>query len=299
MGRYRAETVIPSDTLRRLGDLFPNLRTTLHPVPFRDIPHLHTVETEGQTWLIKEHWFLTDDRLAVYHDVMEALLKAGLCPPAHRSAGGRTLETIDGRHYSVTLLMDEKPFEPTIHCEEAARKIAALHSILAEIEAPVLRSPIWAETEQVSRELTKLERPDLAKIVMAAKREAGKVRWQLVHNDLHARNILVTPTDIFIIDPDSFSTNPVVADAFFAALRLGNGKPDLMHLFLDAYRREFPLDNIEAALGSRFLIADLAHKYAFIFRRRDAGDDRFLKDALKYERLIRLAMSLDPRARQD
>jgi hypothetical protein len=31
------------------------------------------------------------------------------------------------------------------------------------------------------------------------------------------------------------------------------------------YRREAPLEDAETALGSRFLIADLARKYAFIF----------------------------------
>ncbi|HIJ93314.1 MAG: hypothetical protein QF583_00295 [Rhodospirillales bacterium] len=85
----------------------------------------------------------------------------------------------------------------------------------------------------------------------------------------------------------------MVADAFFAALRLGGGTADGMRRFLDAYRREAPLEDAEIALGSRFLIADLARKYAFIFRRGNSGDDRFIKDAGKYEQLIELAMDFN------
>lgn len=292
MDGHRAGLVIPPALWTELHSRLPPPGGGNAPalVPFGR--QLHRFETTTGPYLLKEHGFLGEDRLSVFAATLDLLVEAGIHPPVVRFSDGRGFAVAQGRTFTVMPLLSTLPFETKRDLDAAAAVIARMHAIMASVDAEPTRSPMWAETEQVTAELTGLGRRDLARTVEDARLAWPRVRVQLVHNDLHAGNLFRANARIYVTDLESLSTNPLPGDVFFAALRFGDGGADAAARFVAAYRAAAPLSNDEVDLGPLMLLADLAGKLAFIHRRLAAGDRRLESDIPKYLDLIERAQAL-------
>jgi Ser/Thr protein kinase RdoA (MazF antagonist) len=177
--------------------------------------------------------------------------------------------------------------EPAKQLEAIAGVIARMHRSLAEISHDRIRAPLAVESKRLKRILRENRFEALFPYLDEAENIKRNIRWQLVHNDLHPGNIISSVTGkIYLLDFESFSANPLVADVLFAAFRLVGGFSRNFFRFLKMYDMFNPLDEIEKQKGLVLLAADFIRKLGFIMAEQEKGNEYYMKDYAKYQSYI-------------
>lgn len=253
----------------------------LKPEPLGAGGHLFAVGDR----VLKHHWFLTDDRAPVLGAVLSDLAECGVHPRLDRDSEGNVLARINGGWFSCMEVLESAKPPVAEDALQAAQVLAEAHAVLARHgQGTVLRSPMWADDAAIARELESAGEHALALHVRGASELQG-LTTQLVHNDLHSGNFLRSSGRLYLLDFDSFSTNPLIGDVYFCGLRLAGARGVMG--FAGAYTEAARLPAKDMDAGWAVLLADLARKIAFIGRRERAGDATFIKDREKYLGFVR------------
>ncbi|BCS89191.1 hypothetical protein PSDVSF_24330 [Pseudodesulfovibrio sediminis] len=160
------------------------------------------------------------------------------------------------------------------------------------VKAPLTRPPLFVPAPDIHRLLAGTDLEEFLPIVAEADKAQNHVPTALVHNDLHQDNFIFPVNGkVLLIDFESFSHNPIIADAMFAAFRLSAGIPEGFDTFMEAYAAIRPLDESEKELGLLLLAGDFIRKLAFILKEKEAGNDAFVADYEKYREFARTTVS--------
>ncbi|MBI9079227.1 MAG: phosphotransferase [Pseudodesulfovibrio sp.] len=249
------------------------------------------IKTGSANLVLKKFWRLSPERAHVLDSMLKACSMAGITPSLLHTREGSTLLRKDKYFYSICEYIPPLAKPPADFVEQGANVVAKMHQILSTIPGQGIRAPLHVEKKTLLKILIKndlskytptLEQADEAKIL---------TRSILVHNDLHPGNVLFgLDGKSYLIDFESFSHNPLVADALFAAFRLSKGNKQISEKFMSHYEQAMPLTPSEKQHGYLLLAADFIRKIAFIFKEMEDGNTTFMRDLEKYKRFASTAI---------
>lgn len=237
--------------------------------------------------LLKRYRLLRPENAPILDRLLVACNEKSLVPRHFPARDGSLVAEIGGVCYSLVRREEILPLNPDGDYPAVARTLAAFHGTALGVPCETeLRPPLQVEPGRL-RELADVAHPELVPLLEAYDDARPHLPIQLVHNDLHPGNVIMTAAGALLLDLESFSHNPRVGDVLFAAMRLGRQDPTRFRSFVDAYEDARPLDPVERELGPAVLLGDMARKVGFILHRADEGDPFFLKDLDNYLGFIR------------
>lgn len=242
------------------------------------------IVTDGEDKkLLKRYKLVQSDRLAILENILSSCSVQGCCPDIYLDQNGDLISTVGQAFFSLMAYVDTRAVDAGRDAEVCAEVVAKMHKTLADFGDKHLSWPLAVEQSLLRDLLITNGYDNLVEHIDQAEEYMDQVRIQLVHNDLHQGNFLASRSgEIFIIDFESCSTNPLVVDVLFAAFRLAAGDMKIFQRFIEQYQQPNPLTDSEKQYGISLLAADFIKKFGFILKERDRGNDFFMKDYHNY-----------------
>ena len=292
MGRFVNGIDLHQDDFEQLASAFGiNETDPIHISEFGGNPDLFLIRDDGGVKgkkLLKRYWRLKDENVPKLEETLLACSRENIIPFHFSSQKNSLVYKHNGSYYSLMTYIDTETLNPENKIPAIATAIANMHRILAGISHDNIKPPLAVEPKQMEAILRENKFDDLLSYINMADQLKDSVRLQLVHNDLYPGNIIASVTgEIFIVDFESFSANPLVADILFAAFRLAEEYNDKFYEFLRSYEIQNPLSFEEKRYGLILLAADFIRKLGFILTEHKEGNDYFLKDYEKYSRYVK------------
>jgi Ser/Thr protein kinase RdoA (MazF antagonist) len=261
-------------------------------VPVRSGAQVFIVETDTGPLLLKAHTILPPENAFSLEQCLKISSKNGVTPTVMHTRDGNALLRYHNTYYAISNFFPEKSPMPRFQMRTAAGVTARMHRGMASVVDENTRSPLTVDSSEL-KEIFKREKFfDYLFYLDEAEACRGQVRWQLVHNDLHEGNFITSdPGRTYIVDFESISTNPLVADVFFAGFRLAGGINSRFFEFIHHYDSVNPLTATEEKYGLLFLTVDFIKKIGFILTEKSRGNRYYMKDFRKYKLFCKQAIA--------
>lgn len=271
---------------------------SINPKHFEEIqilhqPSLFLLKEAGEVKLIKKYRILNAERVNKLEEILRVCNGKKVIPDFFPTRDGKLILQVKQSYFSMMQFLVTVPLDLPDQSPDLATVIANTHLLLAALAHDHLSAPLTLLPERLETLLAKNDFSDLLPYVDQAADIKNEVRIQLVHNDLHQDNFICSaPGDIFIIDFESFSANPLVGDIMFAAFRLSNGNKQQIDRFMAAYNQANPLTLAEKTFCYLFLLADFIRKLGFILDQKEKGNLFYMKDYRNYINFVEQARQL-------
>ncbi|MCP4219516.1 MAG: phosphotransferase [bacterium] len=239
------------------------------------------VGKEENVFLLKIHDKETIHNESYLKRIYRFLDGKSIMPEMISTVGGDLIGSHNGELFSLSRRV-ENSGRPDTCLTAVAVKLAGLHGQLRKMgHLPIINHiDFVVNRDNAVRLLQKNGMGEFSYIVETLDRQMAGKNPQVIHNDLHAENIIPGP-DIFFIDFNSASYKNVAFDVGNCAFRLAAGDEAGMKDFVAAYNDCLEGDRVEFSDIWTVVAFHSLQRVLFILEEQERGNHRWLGDLEK------------------
>jgi serine/threonine protein kinase len=250
----------------------------------------YVFENNGRKLLWKRHNPLTIADVEQVDKIYRIAHREEFTPEMVPTVHGRFFCRSDNKIYSLQHYMDGKPVGVQ-DMTAVALRLFDLHQSLTLYDSEHFTSHF----ERIVPDIVTAARHygygnccDTLNRALDAKHSSHR---QVIHGDLHPKNLIKSRGNIFFLDFDSAHISSVEVDVAMAAFRLSGGDRMRMHLFVEAYNRKSPR-RVELQPVIMILVYLIVQRILFILIEKERGIHHWLEDLENQRRYLEQAMLL-------
>lgn len=283
---------IPTIVQNILTSHYPDIKA--NTIAISNSPNIINIRQFGQQYILKIHNPLISDNLKQLEEIYYICSKNGLIPKIILSKAGKHIIKDGDIFVSLQKKIphEEDEIDPIILGE----RVAQLHSVLSSLQIHHMENHLQRTVNDILKSSIQYGYENLIPLVMSVREIANRYPAQVIHGDLHIKNIMNHNRSIYFIDLDSANSSLPMSEIAFSAFKIFGFKDLSIRKYIDCYNKSSKWIKIEYEYIWHFVVFNILQRILFIRIEDNRGNDkimwdlsnqeRYLKDVLEFSNLI-------------
>lgn len=222
-------------------------------------------------------------------DIYSVCSSNGFTPKVLSTKDGGLIGYTSEYIFSLQEFLIEEEFRQDC-LEVFSKRLAGLHNLLGSLKHIKIKNHFERVVVDMSDTACTYGFKYLIPVLKEIEEIVEYTPMQLIHGDLHLKNIILQSDQLYFIDFDSANFFVPVSDVAFAAFRFTDANPTKMNWFVDLYNRynsEFQIDQNHIW---PFVVYNILQRILFIIVEYERGHKQWMVDMENQKQYLNVAL---------